>query len=496
MKTQLLTFVLLFTVVISSAFAQSRTSFTSSELPDHPLLKTLKLLERGAGYSSASKIGNQNYQLNELEEQVWANGGWLPYLRSENIYQSGYRIENRGYYMPEPGNWEMSSRSYYTYENNNLTTYLLQGISGGEPITQERTLYSYQQSGGQVYLQSVEYQEWSQSEQEWINFQRSSVTVENGIISEVLDEMWEDGQWILYERYFFEELQGDVIETIQMYDDFMEDWVNYEQNVYTDISFAELYISLVEFIDFIEDGRSYLLIGMLPDFISYEWDDFEENWIALDRQVTSVSSNLKNGATTANSISMESYNLDTEDWVTYYEYILGYVDNGNPVNFSFYAAGETMESEEDATVSIYEEDYNYDENDLMETILQYGNLFGDPFKQSADDSSPAGRILLTWGEVSTSVEPVISPYAYRLNAAYPNPFNPSTVIPFQMATSSDVKIQVFDMLGRNVATLLDEFRPAGNHTVRFDGSGLSSGVYMIRMIAPGSQMTRSVTLIK
>jgi hypothetical protein len=65
-----------------------------------------------------------------------------------------------------------------------------------------------------------------------------------------------------------------------------------------------------------------------------------------------------------------------------------------------------------------------------------------------------------------------------------------------MATASDVNIQVFDMLGRNVATLVDEFRPAGEHTVRFDGSGLSSGVYMIKMVSPGLQQTRSVTLLK
>jgi len=113
-----------------------------------------------------------------------------------------------------------------------------------------------------------------------------------------------------------------------------------------------------------------------------------------------------------------------------------------------------------------------------------------------DELPVVGRVLLTWGDVTTSVEPVTNPVSFRLNQAYPNPFNPSTVIPFQMGAASVVKIQVFDMLGRNVATLVDDVMPAGNHTVRFDGSGLSSGVYMVRMVASGLQQTRSVTLIK
>lgn len=497
MKTHLLTVVLLLSIALSSAFAQSSSPTKTPAIPEHPLVKTLKLLDVGLNQHQVLKSLDPNFQLNEIENQAWNEDEWMPYLKTENTYQSGNRVESRQYFLPEPGaSWEISSKSIFTYENSYLTSEILQGISEGEPITQEKILYNYQQVAGRTLLQMVQEQTWDASEEKWINEYRSSITFENGMLSEVLDEIWLDGQWERDERYRYVEFEGDIIETTQVYDTFLEDWVNSEQYIYSDISLTELYNSFIEFIDYLEDGRSYFILGLLPDFISYEWDDVDEIWIEIDRQITSESSNLRNDATTANSIMIEYYDEDTEEWIAFYEYILGYADNGNPVNFSMYVADETMEGEAGTMMYIYAEDYNYDENNLMEMILQYGNLFGEPFKQLNDELSLVGRVILNWGDVSTSVDRGTDPYTFRLNAAYPNPFNPSTVIPFQLATSSNVTIQVYDMLGRNVTTLVNEFMPAGDHTIRFDGSGLSSGVYMIRMVAPGLQQTRSVTLLK
>src|SRR6056297_1167774 len=497
MKTQVLTFVLLFSVVISSAFAQSHNSLKSPVLPDHPLVKTMKLLNGGTNQTTAFKSANENFQLNEIESQIWSENEWMPYLRVENIYEAGKRTERLEYFLTQPGaGWELSTKFLYTYENNNISSFTIQTIAEGEPIPQERTLYSYQEAEGNTFLQVLEYQVWSATEDSWVNEDRSRVIIENGVFSEVYYEIWMDGQWELYERYYYEESGSNLIETTQMYDATLEDWLNYEQYIYSDISLSELYDTLVEFIDFIEDGRSFLVLEILPDYVSYEWDDAEEGWIALDRQITEVSSNLKNGATTANSITLQNYDEVLEDWVVFTEYILGYAENGSPVNFSLYESDDIFDEELGNVILNYSEDYNYDENNLLESILQYENLFGDSFKQVNDELPVVGRVLLTWGDVTTSVEPVTNPVSFRLNQAYPNPFNPSTVVPFQIGAASVVKIQVFDMLGRNVTTLVDDVMPAGNHTVRFDGSDLSSGVYLIRMIAPGLQQTRSVTLIK
>ena len=63
---------------------------------------------------------------------------------------------------------------------------------------------------------------------------------------------------------------------------------------------------------------------------------------------------------------------------------------------------------------------------------------------------------------------IISPSEYQLYQNYPNPFNPSTIISYQIPVSSNVTLKVYDALGNEVATLVNEFRPAGSYTFEFD----------------------------
>jgi hypothetical protein len=79
---------------------------------------------------------------------------------------------------------------------------------------------------------------------------------------------------------------------------------------------------------------------------------------------------------------------------------------------------------------------------------------------------------------------------------YPNPFNASTTIRFVLPEPQVVKLKVFDLLGRQVQTLIDEYKRAGVHTVIFDASGLSSGVYFCRLQAGEMVETRRMVLLK
>jgi hypothetical protein len=74
-----------------------------------------------------------------------------------------------------------------------------------------------------------------------------------------------------------------------------------------------------------------------------------------------------------------------------------------------------------------------------------------------------------------------APSAFALEQNYPNPFNPSTTIKFELPKVSLVRLTVYDMLGREVAVIVNERRDAGVHEARFDGSGLSSAVYLYRL---------------
>jgi hypothetical protein len=89
-----------------------------------------------------------------------------------------------------------------------------------------------------------------------------------------------------------------------------------------------------------------------------------------------------------------------------------------------------------------------------------------------------------------------TPRSIGLSQNYPNPFNPNSDIRYQVSESRSVRLSVFDMLGREVAVLVDEVKSPGTYTVRFDGSGFASGVYYYRLTAGGSVETRKMILAK
>lgn len=88
------------------------------------------------------------------------------------------------------------------------------------------------------------------------------------------------------------------------------------------------------------------------------------------------------------------------------------------------------------------------------------------------------------------------PTTINLHQNYPNPFNPSTVISYQLAVDRFVQLKVFDALGREVAVLEDGLKLAGNHSVTFEASSLSSGIYFYQIEVDGQLLTKKLTLIK
>ena len=88
------------------------------------------------------------------------------------------------------------------------------------------------------------------------------------------------------------------------------------------------------------------------------------------------------------------------------------------------------------------------------------------------------------------------PTQYELYNAYPNPFNPSTTIMFDLPEASKVRLVVYDMLGREVAVLADGERPAGHYSLRFDAGKLSSGMYIYRLQTNNYTQTKKLMLMK
>jgi hypothetical protein len=88
------------------------------------------------------------------------------------------------------------------------------------------------------------------------------------------------------------------------------------------------------------------------------------------------------------------------------------------------------------------------------------------------------------------------PEIFSLKQNYPNPFNPSTTISYSLSKASYVKLRVFNILGKELTTLVDGFQSAGNHSARFLASNIASGVYFYRLEAEGHTAMKQMLLVK
>jgi hypothetical protein len=96
-------------------------------------------------------------------------------------------------------------------------------------------------------------------------------------------------------------------------------------------------------------------------------------------------------------------------------------------------------------------------------------------------------------ELATNEE---GPAEFSLSDNYPNPFNPATKIAYMLKDASEVKLEVFDIAGRLVATLADGHQNAGRHEVTFDAKSLASGIYFYRLRTAAFTQTKRMLLVK
>ena len=118
----------------------------------------------------------------------------------------------------------------------------------------------------------------------------------------------------------------------------------------------------------------------------------------------------------------------------------------------------------------------------------------DVFPGSYDNSV----LIRPVSQITTGVNESRSgtPTAFSLSQNYPNPFNPTTTINYQLPMSGQVTLKVFDMLGREIATLVNDNENAGSYSAKFDGSRLASGVYFYRLQAGSFSQTKKLMLVK
>lgn len=213
------------------------------------------------------------------------------------------------------------------------------------------------------------------------------------------------------------------------------------------------------------------------------------------------------GTTPANNIAM----WDGENWNAMGAGLDGEVKailaNGNDI----YAGGNFTTTNGDTVFSIAK--WNGSSWEALGTGLRlnlwfvatarvdalYGNSdglwVGGNFSHAGENFSHS---IALWTDYVTNVDKKSEhqPGSFELKQNYPNPFNPKTTIEYSIGTASLVKLEVFDMLGRKIATLVNAKQNPGTHKVEFNGQNLSSGIYFYRITANKRIITKKLVLIK
>lgn len=192
---------------------------------------------------------------------------------------------------------------------------------------------------------------------------------------------------------------------------------------------------------------------------------------------------------------------DLDDFKMFFPEVTNVIDS---IDFNFGNGGELVRLLDDSEVLIDQVEYD-DEGDwptepdgdgptLELKDPELDNSLASSWGASNGFGTPGAQNSLIVSNEETPDEDI--PTSLSLSQNYPNPFNPSTSIEYFVENSGDVNLEVFDVLGQKVSTLVNQKQTTGIYNVSFDASNLPSGIYMYRLRSNGITLTKRMTLIK
>lgn len=369
---------------------------------------------------------------------------------------TGDYVDYTLHYIWDAGDWSLQSRTTYTRDGQDRETQELdQSWSGGDWVNDSRTVTSYDGTGA---VEAVN-QNWVSND--WVNDSRSTY-VNDGEQrpTTITNQTWDASDWVNESRtmitYHSGLLQAEAISqnwTGAIWADTLKTEFTYDGD------------NITQMVSSFKDGDSWsqalrstytydggLLATILTE-IYFAIPPTPPDWTASTR----TTNTYDNGLLTEQLFETYSLYLPPMGW------------NMTGRNTYEYDAQDRQ------TVSIYQM-YS------AATALDWLNT-----SRTESYYTPADV---------RQIDGVALPDRVSLDQNYPNPFNPATEIRFALTHSSHVTLDIYDVMGRKVQTLIDQTLPVGTHEVDFDGAGMASGVYFYRLSADGVVQTRKMLLLK
>jgi hypothetical protein len=424
---------------------------------------------------------------------------YVTYTRSAN----GFLVKERVQLGWDGISWQNGFKETFTYDvKNNLVEFLFQTWHNMTWINNRRETYDYDENDKMIeHL----YQNWEDTS--WVNYLRSLNSYEGVYLKEQVRQIWVNLDWENAEKYiytynqndnlteflfqnwgnsnwwnsgrFIYEYDGNNNRTLNLYQDWDgTNWVNEERWTYTYELNNNLLVYIVEYWDtshWENIRRATHIYNTSNNLIDLLWEGWSNsNWRNQSRWEYSYDQNQ-------NMIEVIDHSWDGTNWNYRYINSLTYDTNNNLIE----NLGQRWF--DPFWVNDNKFTYGYDSfNNLIEETLQ--NWYDSSWVNSRKD---------LYSYIPTDVEKiVIEPSRYNLKQNYPNPFNPSTTIKYQIPELSFVTLIVYDVLGNEVATLVNEEKPLGNYEVEFNAINLPSGIYFYRLQAGNFVETKKMILMK
>ncbi len=399
--------------------------------------------------------------------------------------------------------WQNDDRSVMSYQNGRLSEHIWSewDHAGLQWMPEFKINYAYTEVNGKMVFDKVHTYMWIDNA--WVSDSRITFFHENGSFSGILDEKWYMNEWIPYMRGNLTMADGAVQYIEQMWIN-EEGWVNEQKLNFWEMDNTDLFVNILALLkgEMHQDADGNMLpsnmsmlqwfdqsmkpenMGLLT-FTESFWESGE--WVEDFRVETQVGVSRRGISTLSTVISINGEIFEDGEW--HPEFLLEMYYNED---WTLLTGGAEYEVWDGEFVAYDMEQYIY-ENDLLHSILFHGLENGEVY----DELTLYARSVLSYDGAPVSVDPAPGiPVVVSLDQNYPNPFNPVTQIRYELPAAADVKLDVFNIQGQHVATLVNTTQHAGSHIVAFDASHLASGIYLYRLQASNTVITKKMTLIK
>jgi hypothetical protein len=458
----------------------------SREMPKHRAANWIQKMQIAEKFNrmdaSGISIQSDKPRLHRQVLQVWNESEWVDNEETRYTYNGEYPATetisswNGSEWMPA------RKITFMKGDYDQIETIIEESYAGNgqyEPAERYRLIYGYSWSSGELTLFHIEYDVWMGSDWEKVSRDSFDYTfIEDDFYMTGWTGAHHDGNtWVQDQKYEMTVYGEDLKQTDYMW---TGEWTPVARTIYMDTRMADM----AEISARIEEQASTylslpLLMAELPDFYEQELQD--NIWVFVSRTERYVTYDWSNGQMLQQKIEILEW--DHHLWIPQTAYVIDYDENVKP-----FRAGIDFPMEEEF-YRFTEDVFEYNDRGLLNAASLSIN--------SGEELSNIFKRVYVWDGTGTSIgDGPELPDSFNLGNAYPNPFNPTTVIPYETGVAGQVTIRVYDILGRLVSTLYNGPQSAGKHQVRFDAAGLTSGKYLVRMEAPGYSQTRAITLLK